>query len=95
MKNKIDLIRATTPEELVRKVNKIDKEVFATQPMKESSKKWVAFIYYKDNGLLENEKELATEKQKFFLKKAGINVKEDLTKQEAFQLIRNLKTKNI
>ena len=36
----------------------------------------------------------ATDKQLYFLKKAGVKIKENLSKTEAFQLIKEIKEKN-
>lgn len=92
---KVYVIKGKNEEELVKNINCFDKEIFATQPIQKNDNSFIAFVYCDEDNRLDNEKgeELATEKQIYFLKKKGVEIKEGLTKQEAFNLIKEIKGK--
>lgn len=47
-KTKVFVINAKDEFELVKKLNREDKNFFASQPMQKIDKTWVCFIYYKE-----------------------------------------------
>ena len=47
MKTKTFVLSAKDEFELVKKINKSDKEIFASQPIQKKDGTWVCFIYYK------------------------------------------------
>lgn len=91
---KIEVVKAKTPEELVKKLNSFSKETFATTIMQELNGEWIAFaFYYEGNKTTETPKEKSfepvTEKQRIFLERNDYrgNI-DELSKDEAKVLIK-------
>ncbi len=105
MKNNIlSIINAKDEFELVEKVNEDSREFFATTPVQKIDGNWVMFCYqkkenkideFREKRKLENEKptneQSATKSQIYYLKQNKIPHKENLTKKEAFKLIKEHK----
>lgn len=91
---KIYVIKGKDADELAKNINDCDKQIFATQPMQKNDGSWCAFVYVNEDskGLPEPIKEeLATANQIYFLKNRGIEISLDLTKAQAFDLIKEIK----
>jgi len=88
MKDKtIYLIKAKDEFELVKLLNEIDTELFATQPMQKNDGTWVCFCY--KNKEKDKKTIMATEKQIDLLYQLDIDISpESLTKKEASKLIK-------
>ncbi len=95
MKTQVLILDARSELELVKKFNEDKRDFFATQPLEKNDGFWVMFCYYKDDGLLSNEKPKkqlpATKQQIFYLNKHKLPFKEGTTKTEAFQIIKEHK----
>lgn len=95
--SKLTIIQAKDESELIKLVNESKEDYFATQPIQKIDGSWVMFCYSKKDNKLDNEKHPdereATKKQLFYLKKNKIPIKENLTKKEAFELIKKHKEK--
>ncbi len=93
---KIKVFKKRSEKQIVEEINKL-KNYISTQIFY-IEKNWIAFVNYEEDGMLDNEKpnidKLATKSQIWRLSKEGIKIKEDLTKQEAYQLIKELKNKS-
>ena len=98
MRNKAQAIDSKNIFELEDKINEFGKthDIFSSQIFLKSDNSYDCLIWFKENSaepIFDKgpKGEPATDKQLYTIRKAGLEVPEDLTKSEAFLMIKKIK----